>query len=152
MIAVGGRQLDDVPPDVGRARVGRIDSVILALGIVRQHDVDLAADRVRLDILRTVHWCRTEQRCRAPCLDDDIGLAVKAVFRGQGSVTVHQRQPGQRTIVVEAGHRQRAAVKQVAVGFPVVRVDAILGDEAVEILEALVIARIQDQATVAVDD
>jgi hypothetical protein len=50
------------------------------------------------------------------------------------------------------GDRQGAFVQDVAVGSPVRRIDASLGDEAIHIFETFVVARIDYIAAILVDD
>src|SRR3546814_8175562 len=63
-----------------------------------------------------------------------------------------QRQPVERAVVVEAGNEQRAVVEDVEVGGTVVGIVAALGDELVEVVEALVVAHVNHHAAVAVHD
>ena len=65
---------------------------------------------------------------------------------------MHQRQPLHAAVLVEAGDRQRALVEQVAAARPGWRLESALGHEAVEIVEALVVAHVGDHAAVLVDD
>ena len=63
-----------------------------------------------------------------------------------------QRQPAQRALVVELGDGQDAVVEQVAIGGRVVRRKLLRGDKAVDVLEGLVVTRIDDDAAVRGDD
>ena len=62
-----------------------------------------------------------------------------------------ERQPCHLALGIEARHRQRAVRQQRHVGRAVVRVVAAVGDEAIDILAAPVIAAIDDDAAVLVD-
>src|SRR5690606_22594387 len=74
-------QLDNVAEGVFGARIGSVDLVVLALGVVGQHDIDLAVHAVGLDVFGAVHLGRAEQVAGTAGLDHHIGLAGKAVFR-----------------------------------------------------------------------
>lgn len=64
---------------------------------------------------------------------------------------MHQRQPFEPAIVVEARDMQHAVVQQVAVGGAVGRVPGTGGDELVDILEPFVVALVGDDAAVGID-
>ena len=88
----------------------------LALGVVGQHDIDLAVDAVRLDVLWPVHLGRPEQIAGTARLDQHVGLAGKAVLGGQRPLAMHQRQPFKRAVLGEFRDVERTVVEQVHVG------------------------------------
>ena len=127
-LALGGGEvaavlgdLDDVAEGVFGARVGGVDLLGLALGVVGQHDIDLAVDGVGLDVLGPVHLGGAEQVAGAARLDQHVGLAGKAVLGGQRALAVDERQPFDRAVLGEFGDVERAVVEQVHVGGAVVR-------------------------------
>ena len=63
-----------------------------------------------------------------------------------------QRQPRHLAVVVETRDVERALVEQVAVSGAVVRVPRPCGDEFVDVLKALVVAAVEDDAAVLGDD
>ena len=63
-----------------------------------------------------------------------------------------ERQPFDRAVLGEFGDVERAVVEQVHVGGAVVGVERAGGDEFVDIVEALVVAEIEDDAAVLGDD
>ena len=134
------------------ARIGGVDLLGLALGVVGQHDIDLAVDAVGLDVLGTVHLGGAEQVGGAARLDQHVGLAGEAVFGGQRALAMDERQPFDRAVLGELGDIERAVVEQVHVGGAVVRVELAGGDELVDVVEALVVAEIEDDAAVGGDD
>ena len=108
--------LDDVAKGVLGARVGGIDGVSLAAGVVGEHDIDLAIGAVGLDVLGAVHPGGAEQIAGAAGLDDHVGLAGKAVLGGERTLAVDERQPFERAVLGEPGHIERALIEQVHVG------------------------------------
>ena len=134
------------------ARIGGIDLVRLALGVLGHHGIDLAVDRAGLEVLRPVHRRRAELIGRQARLDHHLALVGEAVLRRQAVLAMHQRQPVQVAIGVELGDRQLAVVEQVLVGLAVVGIERALGHEAVEVFEVIVVSQIDDDTPVLVDD
>ena len=148
VVAVLGRDLDDVAVGVARHRVGLVDLLLGALAVVGQHDIDAPVHRVGLDVLRPVHRRGLQEIGGDAGIDQHVGLAVEAVFRRQRPLAVDQRQPFGLAVVVEAGDVERAVVHQVLVGGTVVGVVRPRGDELVDIVEALVVAGVEHHAAV----
>ena len=71
---------------------------------------------------------------------------------GERALAEHQRQPLHAAVVVEAGHRQRALRQQAHVVRLVARPVGVLGDEAIDVVELRIIAGVDDDAAVLVDD
>ena len=164
MVAAGRDHLHDVAVLVGRARVGLGGALLAdlaAVGVVGAGDVDAAVVEVGLDVLRAVHLGRL----------DGVG--------GQPRVDQHllQREPGDHRLAAagerdplagavadavleavagEAGHRQVALAQQREVVAPGLRAVAgahgVARDEAVDVVEALVVAHVGHDVAVAVDD
>ena len=157
--ALGGREVaallgefDNVAEGVLGARIGGVHVRRLALGIVGEHHIDLAVSGIRLDILRPVHRRGLKQVAGAARLDQHVGLAFEAIGGRQRTLAVHQRQPFERAVLREFGDIQRALVEQVHVGGAVFGVEGPGGDEFVDIVEALVVAEIEDDAAILGDD
>ena len=112
MVAVGRRHLDDVAEVVLGPRIGLVDLLRPALGVVGQHDEHLAGGRVRLHVLGPVHRRRLEQVGGQPRIDHDVGLRVEAVGGRERPLAEHERQPRHRAVLVVAGDRQRAFRQQ----------------------------------------
>ena len=95
-VAVLG-ELDDVAVLVLRPRVGGVGAFIAlrgtALRVVRHDHVDLAVDRVALDVLRAVHLGRAEQVTGATGVDKHVGLRGEPVRLRERPFAVDQRQP-----------------------------------------------------------
>ena len=148
-----GDHLDDVAERVVGARVGRVDLLGLAAGVVGQHDVDLVRLRVGLDVLRPVHLRRAEKVGGAAGLDQHVGLARKAVRRGQRALAMHQRHPVAGA-VRRCTWRRRACRRR---GGRYWRPGCCgrqcrLGDELVDVVEALVVAADRRHSGRPVDD
>ena len=123
-----------------------------ALGIVGERQIDLAGLRVGLHVLRPVHRCGPQQVGGAAGFDHHVGLAVEPVFRRQRSGPVHQRHPGEGAVLAEPRDAQQPRVEQAEIRRAVGLVHRPVGDEAVEIVEPLVITHIDDQAAIPVGD
>ena len=143
-------QFKHVTMRVGSARVRRV--AFLALGVVGQHDIDLAVDRVRFDVFRTVHLGCTQKVGRTAGLDQNIRLTVEVVFSCQRAFAKDQRHPVKAAIFVELGNKQGAVFQEVHVGCAIIRVVFVRSHEFVEIVEALIIAGIGNNGVVLVDD
>ncbi len=134
------------------ARIGGIHLIVLALGIVGEHDINAAIDRVRLHVLGAVHLGRAEKITGTPGFDQHIGLTFEAVLLGQRTLTEYQRHPLDLAIFMEFGHVKRAFIQQVHIGSAIIRVELARRHELVDIVEAFVVAQIEDHAPVLVDD
>ena len=143
-------QLEHLAVLVLGPRVGPVDLVGLAFGVVGELDVDAPVHRVRLDVLGPVHRRRADQIGGEPGRDQHVRLARKAVLRGQRALALDQRQPGE-LVLVELGDVERAVVEQRAVGSAGARVEGAARNVFVEIVEALVVAAVQHQPAVLVD-
>jgi hypothetical protein len=95
---------------------------------------------------------REGRRRAAPRLDDDIGLAGKAVLGGRRALPVGQWQPLHRPVGIESRDRKLTLVEQGKVRFAVVRIVAAAGDELVDVVEAFVVAGVDGDPAVAHDD
>ena len=146
--------LDDVAVAVADDRVGLVHGG--ALGVVGQGRVDLAGDRVGLDVLRTVHLGGAHLVCREAGVDEDLGQghardegrllvgqgdplagAVEGAVRGQGAPAVDL---GGRGVAGELGHVEGALVHQAHVVLLVALADLLGRDELVQVVVALVVA------------
>ena len=119
-----------------------------AARVVGQHHVDLAVDAVRLDVLGPIHLGRAEQVGGEPRLDQHVGLALEAVLRRQRALAVDERHPRQRAVLGELRDVERAGVEKVHVGGAVVGIEGAARHELVDVVEALVVAEIEDDASV----
>lgn len=139
-------------PEVFGTRVGRIDLGFVALLVLGHDGVDAAGDRIGLDVLRPVHRGRAEGIRRQPCLQQHLGLVGKAVVRRELALAVNQRQPGHRAIGVVTGDRQHAIVKKAVAGSRIRLVVGLVRDVAVHVFEIVVVAHVDDDAAVLVED
>ena len=98
-----------------------IDLVRLALGVLGHHGIDLAVDRIGLEILRPVHRRRAEQIGGEARLDHHLALVGEAVLRASGRSGHAPAAASAGAIGVELRDRQLAFVEQVLVGRAVVR-------------------------------
>ena len=131
---------DDVAVDVVGTGVGRVDLGRGAVGVVGEGDEDLELLVADVDPLRAVHLGGADGVGCGPGVDQDVGLGGEA---GQGRVGLGEGDPLARAVRLELGHVQRALVEGVlALGErqPPVPV----GDVAVDVLEALVVAHVHD--------
>ena len=108
-------QLEHLTVLVLGPRVGSVHLVGLALGVVGEVDVDATVHRVRLDVLGPVHGRRADLIGGEAGPDQHVRLAGKAVLRGQRTLAMDQRQPGE-LVLVELGDIENAVVQQRAVG------------------------------------
>ena len=87
-------------PQVLRApRIGVVDARVAlgaAIAVVGQRHVDLAGDRIDLDILRAIHLRRAQRVAGLTSADEHVGLRAEAVRRGQRSLAEDQREPRAR--------------------------------------------------------
>ena len=154
MVGVGAfarrHQLDDLAMGVLGARVRAVDLLGLAPAVVGQRHTP-AVDRIWLDVLGPVHGRRTDQIGRLAREDQDFSLAREAVLGGQRPLALDQRQPG-ALVVVELGDIERTVVEQGAIRGAGGLIVSAVRDVLVQVIEALVVAGIDDQATVLVDD
>ncbi len=155
-VAAGRDQLDDVAPFVAGPRVRRVGALthigivrLFAAIVVSHHDIDASGPGIGLDVLRPVHRRRADEIGGSARLDQHVGLTGKSVGGGERSRAVDQLQPGERAVGVEAGHRQRALVEQGHIGGAVLGVVSALGDESIDILVPLVVARIDRDPAIA---
>ena len=155
MVGVGAfarrHQLDDLAMGVLGARVRAVDLLGLAPAVVGQRHIHPAVDRIWLDVLGPVHGRRTDQIGRLAREDQDFSLAREAVLGGQRALALDQRQPG-ALVVVEFGDIERAVVEQGAIRGAGGLIVSAVRDVLVQVIEALVVAGIDDQAAVLVDD
>jgi hypothetical protein len=77
---------------------------------------------------------------------------LEAVGSGQRALAVHERQPREGAVGGELRHVERALVEQVHVRRAIVRLERALGHELVDVVEALVVAEVEDDAPVLRDD
>ena len=89
-------QLDDLAVARCGARVDGVDLLRLAPGVVGQHDVDAAVDRVGLDVLGPVHRRGAEQVGGAPGLDQHVRLVLKPFSAVSGPWPKTSGSPGSR--------------------------------------------------------
>ncbi len=151
VIAVRRRHLYDMAEPVAGARIGGVDLVGLAARIVGEDHIDLVVLEIGLDVFGPVHPGRAEQVGGAPRLDHDVRLAAESVRRGQRSLAMDERQPVEAPVGVITGDVERALVEQVPVGGAIDGVVGARAHEPVDIVEPLVVARIDHDAAVFVD-
>ncbi len=153
MVSAVRRDLDDVAERIGPARVRGVHFVGRTLRVVGQVEVDLAGRRVHFGILGPVHLGGAEVIGGEAGVDQDIALVLEAEPLGEPRArAVDERQPLAGPVGIETGNVKRAGIEEVLVGGAVLGIDPALGDEAVDIVEALVVALIDDEAAVLVDD
>ena len=138
--------LDDVAKAAVGARVGGVDLIGFALGVVGQHDVG-GAVAARLRVFGAVHRRGAQGISGQTGVDHHVGLAVKAVFGGQRTGAMHQRQPSDGAVFVKAGDVKRAVGHQrrsecLVAGHAAVR------DIFVLIVKAVVVAAVDHQLAV----
>ena len=145
-----------------RVRLGRaLLADLAAVGVVGARDVDAAAAQARLDVLGPVHLGGLHG-VGGEAREDEHLLDGEARHHGLAA-------PGQRdplagavadavleAVAGEPGHRQVALAEElevVAAGLgAVARAEGVAGDEAVEVVEALVVTHVGHDVAVAVDD
>ena len=154
VLAFAGRaHFDDVPGGIVEPRDWRIDLVDLAPVVVGHRGVDLAGDR---DWVRCPPGgpsaSRREDRPRRAGLDHDVGLVAKPLAAVSGPSPWTQRQPLQLAVFEKLGDVEGAVIQQVHVGGAVARIELARSDELVEVVEALVVAGVENDAAVLVDD
>ena len=125
---------------------------LVALLVLGHHRIDAAGHRVGLHVFGPVHRRRLERVGGKARLQQHLGLVGKAVLGGQLALAVHQRQPGHRAVGVEAGDREHAVVENVLAGGGIGRVVGLGRDEAVDVFEIVVVAHVDDDAAVLVDN
>ena len=135
-----------------RSRIDRIDLVRLSPGIVGQHHIDGASDRVRLHVFGPVHRCRAEQIGGIAGFNQYVRLAVEAVGRRQRARAPDQRHPVEGAVGAEFCDKQGAVIEQGRIGGAVIRIVASVGNEFIDIVEALVVTGIDHDAPVFVDN
>src|SRR5690606_26423704 len=84
--------------------------------------------------------------------DRHVGLAGKAIFLGERAFAMNQRQPLHGAILIEAGDIKRAGIEEIDVRGTVIGIEGAFGDELVDIVEALVIAHVEDNAAIPGND
>jgi hypothetical protein len=130
------------------ARVGGVGAGVAALaarGVVGQRAVDPARRLVDGQPLGAVHLRAAEQVARLARLDDDLALVREADERPLAGA---HRQPAPAAAGVEARDVQRAVVEQLGVGLEAAGLDPVAADELVDVLEARVLAAVDDGAAV----
>ena len=153
-VGTGARrdQLHDVAPLVLSPRVRRMQVVGLALLVLGHDAIDLTGDRRHFDVLWPVHRCCPELVGGSTGVDQHRRLVGEAVLGGQRALPLDQRQPCHLAVGVELRDRQGALVEEVHVGLAVSGVDGAFGDEPVDVLEIIIVAEIDDHASVLVGD
>ncbi len=137
----------DVAVDVGGAGVGGVHARVradAATVVVREGDVHLLLVVDDVDPLRPVHLRGADGVGCRPGVDHDVGQAGEAGERG---VVGGERQPVAGAVGVEPGDVEGAVVERVtspAEGL----LPGLVGDEAVDVLEALVVAHVHHDVAV----
>ena len=134
------------------ARVGCVDLFGRSSRIVREHRIDFARAPIGLDVLGAVHGRGLEQIRREARVDHHIGLRVEAVLWRQRTFAEDEGQPGKRAVLVVTRDRQRAFREQPLVVGAIVLAIAVATDEAIDVLEARVVAGVEHNAAVLIDD
>ena len=151
-VAAGFGDLDDVAETVGMAGIGGVFLAGLAAVVVGEHDIDAPRARVGLDVFRAVHGRGAEEIAGAAGFDDNVRLRMKSVGGRERARAEDEGEPGDGAVVVEARDVERAVIQQVGVGIGLAGDVAARRDELVDIVEALVVAAIDDDAAIRGDD
>ena len=99
------------------------------------------------DPFRPVHAGCLEDVRGLSCLDQHLGLVGEAIGLRQSGLAVRQCQPASAAIFVESGDMERALVEEVG-GALTLDIGA-RRNELVDVLEALVVAHVDDHALIA---
>ena len=102
-----------------------------------------------LDVLRPVHRRRADEVRRCARLDEQLSLVGETGTFDQRSLAVHERQPLPAAVGIEACDVERAVIEQVAIRLAPPRITWVARHELVEVLELVVVARVDGDATVA---
>ena len=106
--------------------------------------MDLACERVDVDVLGAVHLSRSEQVGRLPREQKNVRLASEPAFDVERPLSEDERHPLSGSVFFQVGHIERAAIEQRQSAVAVARVVCAGGDELVEVLEARAITGVHD--------